>query len=210
MKYFFLFIFIACLSIACRREADHEQAAVETDHQIIATAETADTTDFDVMALIEIPTGTTEKWEFNKETSEMELELIGDVYRKVNYIGYPGNYGMLPGTLQAKEQGGDGDPLDILILGPPLNRGDTVACRIVGVLKLEDQGELDDKLIGVMKHTAFATILDISQLDELFPGVSDIIDIWFRNYKGTGKIKSTGFGSRAEAERIYQNSFVNK
>ena len=43
--------------------------------------------------------------------------------REVKYLGYPGNYGMIPRTLLPKELGGDGDPLDVIVLGPAVERG---------------------------------------------------------------------------------------
>jgi inorganic pyrophosphatase len=102
-----------------------------------------------VNVVIEIPTGTLEKWEVNKENGELEWSEINGSKRVVNYLGYPGNYGMIPQTLQDAAVGGDGDPLDILILGPPLTRGSIVECRVIGILRMLDDGELDDKLIAL-------------------------------------------------------------
>ena len=48
-----------------------------------------------------------------------------DTPRIVNYLGYPGNYGMIPRAFLPKNLGGDGDPLDVLLLGPSIKRGPT-------------------------------------------------------------------------------------
>ena len=102
-----------------------------------------------VQAVIEVPAGRTEKWEVDKEDGNLKWNFKKGKPRVLKYIGYPGNYGMVPRTLLPKELGGDGDPLDIILLGPPLNRGDVVSAKLMGVLKLLDNREQDDKLIAV-------------------------------------------------------------
>jgi inorganic pyrophosphatase len=77
----------------------------------------------------EIPSGTTAKWEVAKPSGELRWELEDGEPRVVGYLGYPGNYGMLPRTLQSKATGGDGDPLDVIVLGPAVARGTVVRAR---------------------------------------------------------------------------------
>ena len=67
-----------------------------------------------------------------------------------------------------------------------------VAARI-GNVRLIDNGEIDHKLIAVQKNSALFSVNTITELDEEFPGVSKIIETWFANYKGKGKIKTNGF-----------------
>ena len=57
-----------------------------------------------VDALIEISSGTLEKWEYNKSTGDIELELINNKPRIISYLGYPANYGMIPKTILPKEK----------------------------------------------------------------------------------------------------------
>ena len=59
---------------------------------------------------------------------------------------------MIPRTLLPKELGGDGDPLDVLVLGRALPRGSVVETKVLGVLKLLDRGEQDDKILAVPKE----------------------------------------------------------
>ena len=49
--------------------------------------------------------------------------------RIVKYLGYPGNYGMVPKTLLPENLGGDGDPLDVIVLGPQVERGSVIKCK---------------------------------------------------------------------------------
>ncbi len=162
--------------------------------------------DGSINAVIEIPAGTTEKWEVDKETGNLAWEFKEGVPRKVKYIGYPGNYGMIPKTLLSEENGGDGDPLDILVLGEAAKRGEILECKIIGVLYLKDRGEQDDKLIGVSKESPFYHVNSIKELNKEFNGISDIIKTWFTNYKGKGMLKSKGYGNKKKAQKILDSS----
>lgn len=163
-------------------------------------------TDGDVNAVIEIPTGTLDKWELNKLNGQIEWELVNDVPRVVNYLGYPGNYGLIPRTLLSKEHGGDGDPLDIIVLGQAEERGSVIKCKLIGVLYLMDRGEQDDKLIAVSSNSPLYGINGIDELDEKYIGISEILKLWFTNYKGTGKMMSKGYGNRINALDILQTA----
>ena len=159
-----------------------------------------------VQAVIEIPAGRTEKWEVDKEDGDLKWNFKKGKPRVLKYIGYPGNYGMVPRTLLPKELGGDDDPLDIILLGPPLNRGDVVPAKLMGVLKLLDNGEQDDKLIAVQLNSPLKKSNSLKELDEQFPGIKEILEQWFVNYKGNEKMKSNGFRNLEEAEKILKEA----
>jgi inorganic pyrophosphatase len=160
----------------------------------------------DINVVVEIPAGTLEKWEVNKIDGNLKLEYIHDTPRIVQYLAYPGNYGMIPRTLLPKEFGGDGDPLDVLVLGDASERGSVIQCKVIGVLKMLDRNEQDDKLIAVKKDSPFYNLNSIKELNERFPGTSDIISIWFKNYKGKGKIEIIGFEEKEVAQEILKKS----
>ena len=109
---------------------------------------------------------------------------------------------MVPRTLLPKELGGDGDPLDVIVLGDPVARGSVIPVRIIGSLKLLDDGEQDDKLVAVREGTALGHLEDLEQLDADFAGISTIVETWFANYKGPGRMQSQGFGDRSAAIEI--------
>ena len=113
---------------------------------------------------------------------------------------------MVPRTLIPEKLGGDGDPLDIILLGPPLNRGDVVSAKLMGVLKLLDNGEQDYKLIAVQLNSPLKKSNSLKELDEQFPGIKEILEQWFANYKGNGKMKSNRFRNLEEAEKILKEA----
>ena len=158
--------------------------------------------DGDINVVVEIPTGSVDKWEVDKESGNMKWEIRNGSPRKVNYLGYPGNYGMIPQTLLPYDLGGDGDPLDVIVLGPSVERGKVIKAKLVGVLKLLDGKEQDDKLIAVMEGTPFYDIDTIEELKDQFNGTTTIIETFFANYKGQGKMESLGLGDEREARKI--------
>jgi inorganic pyrophosphatase len=145
-----------------------------------------------LMAVIEIPAGSVQKWQMDKaQPGMLEWEREADVMtggtrlRNIQYLPYPFNYGALPGTLAAREQGGDGDPLDVLVLGPALPQGASVDVRVLGTLVMLDNGEQDDKLLAVLTDDPlYADTHTLADLNQQFPGITSIIETWFRNYKG--------------------------
>ena len=159
-----------------------------------------------INAVIEIPAGTINKWALDKSSGEIRWEKINKKPRVINYIGYPGNYGMIPRTLLSKEKGGDGDPLDIIVLGPPVETARVLKCKIIGVLYLQDGGEQDDKLIAVSRDAPMYAVNSIDELKENYKGIAAIIHLWFINYKGPGKMESSGFGNQKAAIKILQTA----
>lgn len=96
-----------------------------------------------VNAIIEIPKDSKVKYELDKESGLLKLDRF--LYSAVHY---PGDYGFIPQTLWE-----DGDPLDILILtGRPVYPMTLAEARIIGVLRMVDDGEKDDKIIAVYNH----------------------------------------------------------
>ncbi len=164
--------------------------------------------------VIEIPAGTTAKYETNKDTGMIELEQKNGAPRFVQYLGYPVNYGAIPRSVLLKSKGGDGDSVDVLVLGPAVPRGSVVRGRVIGVLSLVDTGELDDKAVVVMENGPFAKVKSIPDLDAKFPGVTTILQTWFTSYKGYGKdgklmLSSTGFKDRAAAIRLIGDAILD-
>jgi inorganic pyrophosphatase len=88
-----------------------------------------------------------------------------------------------------------------VLLGPALERGSVVEARPVGVLRLLDGGERDDKIIAVPLVGPFEEVRSLEQLDRDYPGVLEILETWFTRYKGPGVLVSEGFADRAEALR---------
>ena len=151
----------------------------------------------EVTAVIEIPTGSRNKYELDKATGLMKLDRV--LYSAVHY---PGDYGFIPRTLHE-----DNDPLDVLVLVKEMTfPGCMMDVRPIGVLKLLDRGEPDDKILGVPCHYPYyAEIFDIADI----PSHSlKEIEHFFLTYKDLeGKrMQAMGWGKSDEAMRIVLES----
>lgn len=109
-----------------------------------------------VNAIIEIPKESQQKYEVDKETGLLRLDRV--LYSAVHY---PGDYGFIPQTLWD-----DNDALDIIILcGKPTYPLTLTSVRVIGVLRMIDDDEKDDKIIGVYdtdpRYTEYNEITDI-------------------------------------------------
>ena len=204
MQFKFKYLFIGLYLIFCSFTCRTIQYFVPNYDGIAAM-----NSDSTVNMIIEIPAGTTAKYEMDKSTSRLKIDSIDGKPRFINYLGYPVNYGMIPNTLLPKNKGGDGDPLDVLLLGPALERASLHKIRVVGVLKLEDNNEQDDKLIGVPVDSNWYDIKSIDDLDKFYPGSKLIIKTFFENYKGKDQIKMKGWGDKAEAIRLLNTAISN-
>ena len=207
---------VCILSVLVSALAFGENVAVNHSEKLIAdgkyilkseknliTAMSAKNKDGSINVLVEIPSGTNGKWEVNKETGNLDWEFKKGVPRVVQYLPYPANYGMIPKTLSPEEIGGDGDPLDVLLLGEAVPRGAYVKGKLVGVMYMKDHGETDDKLIAVAEGSPFENINTISELKEQFPETLEILQTWFVNYKGIGEdMKVNGFAGKKEADKV--------
>ncbi|MCG8591168.1 MAG: inorganic diphosphatase [Proteobacteria bacterium] len=152
-----------------------------------------------IHVVVEIPAGTNAKWEVDKTSGALRWEERDGVPRVVQYLAYPANYGMVPRTRLPRELGGDGDPLDVVLLGPRVERGAVVAARPIGVLRLLDDGERDDKVLAVQATGPLSDVTDLETLDARYAGAREILATWFTHYKGPGRITSSGFGDAAAA-----------
>jgi len=111
-----------------------------------------------VTAVVEIPRGSRNKYELDKASGQFRLDRV-----LFSAVHYPGDYGFIPRTLHE-----DNDPLDIIvIINEPTFPGCQIDCRPLGVLKLLDRGEPDDKIVAVPSNDPFYheyfDIADISQ-----------------------------------------------
>lgn len=146
-----------------------------------------------VTALIEIPKGSKAKYEVDKVSGLLKLDRV-----LFSSVFYPANYGFIPQTL-----GDDHDPLDILVLSQieiePLC---LVKARVIGVMRMIDNNEGDDKIIAVAENDMSVNhIKDISQLPAHF---IEELQNFFENYTKLEKkkVRIDGFQNTEQAKEI--------
>jgi inorganic pyrophosphatase len=129
-----------------------------------------------INVLIEIPAGSKNKYEFDKDLNAFALDRV--LYSSVQY---PCDYGFIPNTL-----GDDGDPLDgLVIMDQPTFPGCVIAARPIGMLEMIDGGDRDEKILCVPdKDPRYANVKSIK---DIAPHRLDEIVEFFKTYKNLEK-----------------------
>jgi inorganic pyrophosphatase len=128
----------------------------------------------DIQVVIEIPAGTFTKYEIDGKTGH----LFVDRFQSMSVV-YPTNYGSIPSTV-----GPDGDPLDALVITrQPIYPGAFIRVRPIGILKMIDGGDVDDKIVAVPVSKVDPTYDNIKTIDDLPAIERDRIEQFFAVYK---------------------------
>jgi inorganic pyrophosphatase len=151
----------------------------------------------DVNVVIEVPLGGEPiKYEIDKASSAMFVDRF--LYTATRY---PCNYGFIPGTLAD-----DGDPVDVMVYGNrPLVPGAVVGARPVGVLLMEDEAGLDEKILAVPSTRLTRYYSKIQEYTDLPEILIERISHFFEHYKDLEPdkwVKIVGWRGREEAERL--------
>lgn len=163
-----------------------------------------------INTIVEVSAGSINKYELITESGQLKLDRVG-----YSSLAYPFTYGAIPKTWDY-----DNDPLDVCIVNitEPLIPGSLVEVRVIGVMKFIDGGEVDDKIIGVLK--------DDKRSDHI-KSYKDLGEYWeketkyyWENYKalkkpGTGVVETFYESDEAtkvikECERRYTDIYLKK
>ncbi len=150
-------------------------------------------------AVIEIPEGSHLKIEYDRKRAAFMVDRVEpSIYPK------PINYGFIPAT---KDE--DGDELDVLVVASePIPTGVWLECKYVGVLKFEDDGEVDHKIVAVPADDRDSGD-SVNSLEDLGRRWQQKVEQHFSHYKDLKKPGSTkvlGWGDRAAAKQVILES----
>ena len=148
-----------------------------------------------VNGLVEINSNAINKYEFITESGQLKLDRVG-----YSSLAYPVAYGLIPQTWDQ-----DGDMLDFIIANvtEPLVPGSLAEARVIGVMKFEDGGERDDKIITVLSDDK--RMDHINSFEELGEHWQKETEHYFEHYKDLkkpGTCKVLGFFGKDEAVKI--------
>lgn len=150
-----------------------------------------------VNAVIEISKGSKGKFELDKETGYLMLDRV-----LFSSVHYPANYGFIPQTYCD-----DKDPLDIMVIStielPPLCM---VKAKVLGVMKMMDQGEADDKIIAVAANDM--AVNHMNDISDLPPHTVKEMQRFFEDYKKleNKEVVVEDFFDKAEALNVIKES----
>jgi inorganic pyrophosphatase len=125
-----------------------------------------------VYAVIEIPKGSRNKYEYDKDLESFALDRV--LYSP---FVYPADYGLIPQTIYD-----DGDPMDIMVLmEQPTFPGCIIEARPIGIMRMIDGGDMDDKILAVPLNDPRFT--DIKDIDDVPSHLLKEISHFFKEYK---------------------------
>jgi inorganic pyrophosphatase len=128
----------------------------------------------EIDALIEIPAGTSAKYELDPASGRLRLDRFQSMP-----VVYPVNYGFVPASLA-----GDDDPLDVVVYTrEPVYPGVLIRVRPIGVLQMTDGGERDDKIVAVPTDAVDPTYAALRDIGDLPPIERDRLVAFFLTYK---------------------------
>ena len=156
-----------------------------------------------INAIIEIPYGSSVKYELDKESGAVFVDRV-----MASAVFYPANYGFIANTLAD-----DGDPVDILVLNEyPIQAGAVIPCRLIGVLVMEDESGMDEKLLALPTSKVDARYEDIKSLDDVPKATLAKIKNFFETYKILEKdkwVKVQDFKDSKAAVEILEKAIAN-
>jgi inorganic pyrophosphatase len=155
----------------------------------------------EVNVIIEVPMGVAPiKYEFDKEAGAL---MVDRFLHTAMY--YPCNYGFVPHTLS-----GDGDPADMLVVSTaPIVAGAVIPVRPVGVLVMEDDGGMDEKILAVPTTKIFPYYENIKNYTDLPQILLDQIQHFFEHYKDLEKgkwVKVVGWKDKETAVSLIREA----
>lgn len=197
MRYFFIISLLLVLFSGCQPKDARNLDQPSDPYGVASQAGDA------LNVIVEIPAGTNYKVEYKATIGFSNDTLSGGRERIINFLPYPGNYGFVPSTMMDKDRGGDGDPLDVLVLCESVPTGTLLATKPIGALLLRDRGEIDTKIIAVPADSSLR-VFDVEDfltfaLEQ--DAARTIIETWFLNYKGAKQTELIRWEDEAYAWR---------
>lgn len=164
----------------------------------LPTYSSADSTT--VTVVIEIPAGSNDKVEIDKESGVFEINRV------IQYLPYPVNYGFIPSTLA-----GDGDALDVLVLSKRLDTGTVLSAIPIATMILRDKGEMDDKVLLIPADSTLRVVpCDTwTCLQTEYPAIVQMLEIWFTTYKPAGVMVSGGWVEADSTRQLILNTTLD-
>jgi inorganic pyrophosphatase len=153
-----------------------------------------------VQGIIEIPKNSRAKYELDKDSGMLILDRV--LYSSINY---PANYGFIPKTYCD-----DNDPLDILVLSQidivPMC---LVEAKVIGVMRMIDGGEMDDKIIAVAMNDM--SVNHINDISELPPHSLKELRSFFEDYKKleNKEVIVEDFQNKEVAMQVIEQSIID-
>ena len=157
-----------------------------------------------INVIIEVPMNSSNpvKYEMDKDSGAIFVDRF-----LATAMYYPCNYGFIPNTLSL-----DGDPADVLVISDfPIISGAVIAAKPVGVLIMEDEKGMDEKILAVPAKKLNSQYEDVENYEDLPKSLLDKISHFFERYKDLENnkwVKIKGFEGANKAQQLIKEAFA--
>jgi inorganic pyrophosphatase len=186
-------------------EPENDYNPIHRGHKAVNISKISigDNPPWDVNVIIEVPVGTEPvKYEMDKESGALFVDRIMHTSMR-----YPCNYGFIPHTMAD-----DGDPVDVLLANrTPIMPGAVVRCRPIGVLVMEDEAGMDEKLLMVPVDKLHPFYKEVKSYDEMPEIFLKQIEHFFQHYKDLEKgkwVKIVGWEGAEKAASLIEEGIA--
>lgn len=158
---------------------------------------------YEIIVTIEIPKNSKVKYEIDHHTHKLFVDRILQTA-----YNYPHNYGFIEKTLAE-----DNDPIDVLVINDqPFFPKSSVKCIPIGVLLMEDHGDIDPKIIAVPSPSVDIRYSDIKDITDISTHELNIIKDFFKNYKNNENktVHIKGFENKETAIKLIEEAYLRQ
>ncbi len=164
------------------------------------------TADGHLRAVIEIPAGTNRKVIYDPQLRSFYPEQEGEQDRMIDFLPCPANYGFIPSTRLRRANGGDGDPLDVLVIAESLPSAVAIEVLPLAVIATRDAGEADPKILAtpLSKNRRVIQATTLAELERDYPAIKEIITLWLSHYDPADSIRVLRWGDEQAAQTLIE------
>jgi len=158
-----------------------------------------------LQVVVEIPAGTNHEQVYDAQSRQFRRIQRAGQDRQVEFLPYPGNFGFVPGTRTAPTPGAPGGrPLGVLILAESQPQGTVVEVLPVGMLLLDNVGQLESVVLAIPARPSQQILPEITTwagFTQHYPAAKEILRLWFQHRGGPGEVRVVGWKDEKFAQQ---------
>jgi inorganic pyrophosphatase len=192
MNRFLTVLFFSSVLLAACKHDPREEATYSKTKQL--------------QAVVVEPAGTATPLQYNAKTGAFEPEQEAGHDRLVRFLPFPANHGFIPGTLLDSARGGNGQPLEMMLLSPVCTTGTLLEVQPLALVTGSYNNRRIPMIIAVPAKPSERTLdaNNLEQFEKRYPAAKQIISLWLRNAEGRPGLNELQWHSEQAAEKEIQ------
>ncbi len=164
-----------------------------------------------LQAVIENPQGTNAVINYNSTKNRFEQDTINGRTKEIEFLAYPVNMGFIPSTHIDDNRKDSHKNFDVLVLGEVLKTGQIVSVKPIGILRLKENGKLNQKILSIPidKDLQTLNIKNFKDLSKNHSKVREMIGEWFQFYDKSSNVEILGWSDEKMALKEVKKSQIS-